>query len=75
VKPVRVRLSKQDRARIIARDLGICWLCGKRGADTVDHRKPMSHGGTNLDGNLFAAHKTCNSKRGAPHPVEGRYLA
>lgn len=73
MKPTRQRVSKGDRARIIARDLGICWLCGFAGADTVDHKKPVAKGGTNLHGNLFAAHKRCNSRRGAPRAIEGQY--
>ena len=44
-----------------------CWLCGKPGADTVDHILPLSqfpelaHDITNLR----PAHRSCNSSKGA----------
>jgi 5-methylcytosine-specific restriction endonuclease McrA len=43
-----------------------CWICGKPGADTVDHLTPQSRGGAPYDPrNLAPAHRSCNSKRGA----------
>lgn len=50
------------RARIMRRDQGICYLCGKPGADTVDHKVPVSQGGTDDPSNLGAVHD-----RNAPH--------
>lgn len=40
-----------------------CHLCGRPGADTVDHLLPLSQGGTNEPGNLRSAHKACNVRK------------
>lgn len=47
---------------VMARDKGICYICKKGGADTVDHIIPKSQGGTDLTTNLAAVHD-----RAAPH--------
>jgi 5-methylcytosine-specific restriction endonuclease McrA len=52
------------KARVIARDRGICWICGETGADSVDHLRPVSKGGSNRLDNLKAAHLWCNQQRG-----------
>jgi 5-methylcytosine-specific restriction endonuclease McrA len=48
----------------------ICWLCGKPGADTVDHVLPLSiYPELAHDiGNLRPAHQRCNSAKGAGAP-------
>jgi len=48
---------------VIARDRGVCWLCGYPGADTADHVVPRAHGGSDDPSNLRAAHRACNSAR------------
>jgi 5-methylcytosine-specific restriction protein A len=48
---------KRTVARIIARDRGVCYLCGRPGADTADHVVPVSQGGSHHDSNLKAAHR------------------
>ena len=56
---------RRIRAQILAAS-DTCWLCGNRGADTVDHIIPLSRGGAGNDpANLRPAHKSCNSRRGA----------
>lgn len=45
--------------RILARDHGVCHLCGQSGADTVDHIRP---GDDHSDANLAAIHD-----RNPPH--------
>jgi 5-methylcytosine-specific restriction endonuclease McrA len=52
------------RAFVIARDRGVCHLCGKQGANTADHLIPISRGGTDSPHNLRAAHRRCNLVRG-----------
>lgn len=48
----------------------VCWICGKPGADTVDHLDSLALHGEPLDpGNLAPAHRACNSRRGVGHPV------
>lgn len=54
---------QRKRSAILARDGGICWLCGQTGADSVDHVIPRARGGTDDDDNLRAAHLSCNSRR------------
>lgn len=44
------------RRRILRRDAGICHVCGRPGADEVDHVVPASQGGTDDPGNLAAIH-------------------
>jgi 5-methylcytosine-specific restriction endonuclease McrA len=58
------------RQFVLERDGRICWLCGRAGADTVDHRTPLAHGGSDEPDNLRAAHGSCNyGRRDRPPPV------
>jgi 5-methylcytosine-specific restriction endonuclease McrA len=57
------------RQWILQRDQHVCWLCGRKGANSVDHVVPRERGGTDELGNLRAAHASCNSRRGARTPV------
>ena len=41
-----------------------CHLCGRPGADTVDHIVPVIAGGDNGLENLRPAHRSCNSRAG-----------
>lgn len=58
----------------------ICHLCRKPGADTADHIRSRSKGGSDSLDNLMPAHHACNSARGdmdlidwyALHPVPRR---
>lgn len=44
----------------------LCWLCGRRGADSADHIVPVSQGGAVYDlDNLGPSHRRCNYARGA----------
>lgn len=55
---------RRVRAQVLAVS-DVCHLCGKPGADTVDHVIPLSLGGPPLDpANLRPAHSRCNSRRG-----------
>ena len=53
------------RRRVIARDNGICHLCGKPGANSADHVIPHAMGGTDDMANLKAAHMKCNESKNA----------
>lgn len=55
---------RRTRRYVLARDKGVCHLCGQGGADCVDHVVPRSKGGTDDLGNLKAAHATCNLRKG-----------
>lgn len=58
------RMAYRDPAYKASPKLGICWICGRPGADTRDHVRPISKGGTNDPSNLRPAHRSCNSARG-----------
>lgn len=49
---------------VVERDGGVCWLCGKGGADTADHVRRVRDGGDDDLRNLRAAHVLCNMSRG-----------
>jgi 5-methylcytosine-specific restriction protein A len=54
------------RQRILRRDGGVCYVCGRPGADTVDHIVPASNGGTDDDDNLAAIHEVpCHQRKTA----------
>lgn len=46
---------KKLRTAILAAS-DVCWICGRHGADTVDHITPLHAGGTNSLANLRPAH-------------------
>jgi len=52
------------RSRILQRDNYTCYLCGRYGADSVDHIIARTNGGSDNDDNLAAAHLTCNMMKG-----------
>lgn len=64
----RVHNRDQLRRAVLHRDRGVCWLCHKPGATTVDHVIPRAHGGPDTLANLRAAHTHCNYKRGTRLP-------
>ena len=45
------------RRRILRRDNGDCYLCGKPGSNGVDHIVPAIDGGTDDDDNLASVHE------------------
>lgn len=47
---------QRKRAAVFARDGDICWLCGRPGADSIDHVIQLADGGTNDLENLKPAH-------------------
>lgn len=63
------RAWRVRRAFVLQRDHWVCWLCGRAGADSVDHVIPRERGGTDDLGNLRAAHLSCNLRRGVRTPV------
>jgi 5-methylcytosine-specific restriction endonuclease McrA len=53
------------RALVFAQYGTQCWLCGRAGADTVDHIVPIQWGGDMWSlANARPAHFGCNSGRG-----------
>ncbi len=58
---------RRTRLAVIARDQGICQLCGLLvvGSPDIDHIVEKSKGGTEAMSNLRTACKACHSKRTA----------
>jgi 5-methylcytosine-specific restriction endonuclease McrA len=55
-----------SRAAIIARDGGVCYLCGGKPtgyALTLDHVAPLARGGPHTAANLRVACRSCNSRK------------
>lgn len=67
-KQERIERFRQETAsmknKVFARFGHVCYLCGKPGANTVDHVIPFIKGGTNDIENLRPAHEDCNEKKG-----------
>lgn len=54
------------RRRILRRDRGVCYICGKPGADAVDHIVPAVDGGGDDEANLAAVHsRPCHAAKTA----------
>lgn len=61
------------RLRILARDLGTCHVCGKLGADEVDHRVALGEGGADTEWNLASIHaEPCHREKTAAEAVRAR---
>jgi len=58
---------RRTRLAVIARDMGICQLCGLlvTGSPDIDHIVEKSKGGTDALSNLRTCCKACHSKRTA----------
>jgi 5-methylcytosine-specific restriction endonuclease McrA len=52
----------------LERDSYVCQYCGSTARLHVDHRVPLSRGGTNLFENLVTACAPCNQSKG-PKPL------
>ena len=59
----RRQFTDYERKTVYAKGNGKCAICGKLvkfKKMTVDHKIPLSKGGTNAFSNLQPAHRTCN---------------
>lgn len=68
------RSWREIKDEVLARDDGVCHICGEPGATTVDHLQPRAFGGTDDPENCAAAHEACNVIRGCG-PVPDRATA
>lgn len=62
---------QQLKARILDRDGYACHWCGRM-AETADHVVPVAEGGSDDPGNLVAACRACNERRGREAAARGR---
>lgn len=67
--------AEQKLARhVIARDHGICYVCGLPGADQADHVVPISRGGAHHPANMRAIHKApCHADKTRAETVAARH--
>lgn len=64
----RTRFRKEasdQRKAVYAKYGSICYLCSKRGSDSIDHVIPIIKGGGNEIANLRPAHIKCNEQKGS----------
>jgi 5-methylcytosine-specific restriction endonuclease McrA len=70
--------SADDIRSLLKTQKGLCWWCGKEWGEKyhVDHRIPLSRGGTNYVNNLVIACEGCNLSKNNKMPWEwiGRLL-
>lgn len=58
--------ARQERNRRLLALNDTCHICGKPGADTIDHVVPLARGGTEHPTNLRPAHMyPCNAAKAA----------
>ena len=60
----KFKLSSSRRLQIYEKDGHKCHYCGNPEHLTIDHRLPISRGGSDDDDNLVACCKSCNSSKG-----------
>ena len=60
------------RLLVLERDEYVCQLCGRDGANSVDHIQAKARGGSDSPDNLRAAHSSCNSVVGGMTRRPGR---
>lgn len=65
-------INSDDVAKQLKSQNGLCWWCSKPLGDKwhVDHRIPLTRGGTNTAGNIVIAHPKCNQSKGDKLPWE-----
>lgn len=62
----RPKMDKSKRFRILRRDGFRCQVCGRKASEDdaielhIDHKMPLSQGGSNDDSNLWTLCKECN---------------
>lgn len=60
----RKLIAREVRERVFARYGHRCVRCGRRGRLTIDHRIPLSRGGTDDEENLQPMCRGCNNRKG-----------
>ena len=61
------------KRRIMRRDHGICHVCGKPGANEIDHVVPHFEGGSHDDSNLAPIHKDpCHKRKTSAEQQRGK---
>lgn len=63
VRHAEGRFTSAEWLRLVERYEGKCAYCGEGGPLEVDHRVPLSRGGTNAIDNLLPACRSCNGRK------------
>jgi 5-methylcytosine-specific restriction endonuclease McrA len=63
------RAQRKLAGSVVARDRGICHICGQPGADTDHHLMAKRDGGADHPANLCAVHRGCHN---SAHRRRGR---
>ncbi|MFZ9392589.1 MAG: HNH endonuclease [Ilumatobacteraceae bacterium] len=65
----RTRRHQTHRETVMRANDGVCHICGKGGADTIDHIVAVAWGGSDDITNLAPAHTSCNSRKRDAKPA------
>jgi 5-methylcytosine-specific restriction endonuclease McrA len=71
------RIEHVNRRKIIQRDNSTCYMCGRKLGYTeivIEHKVPLSRGGSHSEDNLAVACAPCNSRKGSKLPAECEWL-
>lgn len=55
--------EQRRAANVIARDGGVCHLCGLMGADQADHILALAEGGADDPSNMAPIHSQCHARK------------
>lgn len=61
------------RTQILERDNYTCHICGRPGANEVDHLLPASRGGSDHPSNLAAIHQLCHRRKSSAEGSAARW--
>jgi 5-methylcytosine-specific restriction endonuclease McrA len=68
------RPQQRRRLRVLRAYAGVCHVCGRCGADQVDHVIPLAFGGADDESNLRPIHATpCHRAKTAREAAAGRH--
>jgi 5-methylcytosine-specific restriction protein A len=60
------------KRQVMARDNGCCYICGREGAEELEHKTPISQGGAPRDlNNLGVVHADCHRIKSRQEAIEG----
>lgn len=71
------RIEQVSRMNVIKRDNSTCYMCGRKlgySEMVLDHKIPLSRGGSHSEDNLAVACVPCNLRKGSKLPAECEWL-
>jgi 5-methylcytosine-specific restriction protein A len=64
--------EQRRRQRVLAKFMGACHWCGRKGATEVDHVVPLAEGGSDTEQNLAPIHSDCHREKTAAEARRAR---